>query len=689
MKYQQRDNMYRDQDRQDYGRGRPERRESNNNASLLDYKMLRDLPLASSSIQVKADPYDEGKGTEGPYRFYNKNNRILNPKYGGEENLDGSSAMQMYDEPNSSFLNYFDIISAKIEPNYRMMALGGRTNSLNADVTNYGVITDMFKAFCEQMAKVDATTYTEIAAFKYVVATDIKVSANLATDNAWSPYVEIVGGNTYFTGFAAAFLSLIYYQTILQRLLTTFSTVNKERAYRKHLKTMGFARENVWLEKLWSRFNSKSWLANWLALAVNIEGEFIDAEWMETLNTLGMLLSRKSNAIIDPLMSIICLPKVNFSLTIYAYLDEDNKLGPIIFSSSNMDADLDYTIPYGTGNITHPGATLTFAQATAMLTTIMDPTTTCSWARISLTKSGGLLANVNAATHQQYSNTVINLLTAIDSMVGYFKTSMSGLRKIIEIANRVGLNRWTHIRLGILKSTDTEVAYNTTVADFLSSIMTGSAQLVANPKTARWEGYTLFNKYYGIAEYDYKSGGLFLTTSTKDIIPSSTLNALRLPYFMDFPANAVGSDDYDFLSAGVVAVNRYGEHVVMEFVNAVNVSANPITHRLAPIAQMASEQIRFPRNARPMSYSLNNQYGIGSVSTASAFYELLENVFHIGLVDVTYGTTTYQDVVLSSDILCLTDFQVIDQTNVMIAYARSKGPVVTNTQPVPVGFDIR
>lgn len=696
------DPYVREQEGQDFGKGRPDNKSDKGAASRLSIKMMRDLAGVSTSVNTKVDPYAEAKGSEGAYPFYNRNNKIINPNYKGQENVDGSASMQMFDQPNSSFLNYFDAVELELRPNYRMMCQQIRLNKDNVDVTNYGLVTDMFKAFVEKMGEIEASTFTGFDAFNYAVECSMPVTQDPTTDDAWSPYVILAGSGssqkTYYVGYAAVFLTMLNYQITLQRVAACYNAVNKNRAFRSHFKTMAWNRESSFLNSLWGKFDSKTWLNNWGTLATNLQGEFFDKEWMETLNTLGMLCSRKSNSIIDPIQSLRIVPKGLDKFILYKSLDVTEQGGQAVYTPGAVlfDASLMKTgeainvlYPYSTGAVSQ-NVGVTFGSACEMITRFMSPIVCQEWARIKLSKQSGQLTNINICSTQQYSRGIVNLLEALDEMLGYFKTAMAGIRKVIEVCVRIRINRWEHVRLGIIKDTKVEVYYNTTVSDLLSNYLTGSVEIKVDPLTQKWTGYTVFNKYYGVPEYDYYNGGCFLTFSLKDVNPSSGVRARRMPFLFDYPQGASPNNAYDIAASTCYAINRYGEMVNIGLMNNLTVQQSAVLARLAPIDAMSSVSVRIPTNVDAFAQSSSlPALGLGSRATTSCFYHLLENLFHIGAVTSKNGAATLADFILSADIMTLLDFEIEDITNVMITYARSSGPIITNVVDSIIGFSVR
>lgn len=682
---------YRREESQDFGTGKPEPRKGDAGA-LLDFNMIRELPMASSAIQTKVDPYASDEGSGSPYRAYNRNCRILNPVYEGNENLDGSSAMQIYNEDQSALLNYFDVVRMSLRTNYRYMSIKPRMNG-SVDQTNYGLISSMFKAFIEKMEEIEASTFTDISAFSYIVTTSLPTSPDPEHDKIWSPYVIKINNVIYYTEYAAVFLLMLEYQLIMQRAASVFCSVNKERAYRSHFKTMGYNREASYLAKLWGRFNSGSWLANWTTLATNLEGEWFDLDWLHQTNILAMLLSRKSNSIIDPICDLVVLGEVPTSFKCWSKVTVDDNgtyvFGSVVFDSALLDiastSGVRVVKPFGTYPISSSLTSISFDSVCQKLVDYMDPSITCAWARINFQKATGDFSNIEVATVQEYSNTITNLLTCLDQAVSYTKACMTNLKKVIGICKRVGINQWARTSLGIVKGTECDILYNTTVSDLMANYLTGAETVTVNDKTMRWTSYTIFNKYYGIPAYDFKTGGSFVTFSLKNIDANVGSERLRyVPYLFGYPTTSSNTNNYDFESNTVTAISRYGELIAITTNGNLDPHSNNVYARLAPIGAMDGVRIRIPQNANSFP-TPTNERGIGSRATVSAFYHLLENLFHLGRVRVSSA----YDYILSSDIMMLTDFEISDLTNMIIAYARSSGPIITNGTKVNLGFSVR
>lgn len=672
--------------------GKPEDTRTEDFKIRFDRQFMKDLPKAEQSINVKADPYDEASSEAGPYNVFAKNNIIENPRYKGEPNVDGANAQETYNLEMSSFLSYFDMARLRLPLNYRMICMKKRTNA-SGDVTNYRLIAQMYSSFLDALANVDASTYTNLAAFNYVVQTDIPlIGGDTALAHIWDGNHYVVDGKDYYTGSAAVFLCMIMYQNIIQNVGVVFAAHNQERLFRRHRKVMGFEREAATLQRLWGRYDSKSYIANWQSLSTDLEGEYFDREWLKMVNMFGALVSRKSNAIMDPLIMLSVYLTMPNSFQIFDQADWDGKSAPsasaLLFSLANFKTSVSYfPIHDVTGaSIELKTEVLSFQDVVKKIIDYVSPYNEQMWARQQIDASK--FTDFTWCTQQNLSTSLTNLVTALGSLLAYFKSKMSQIRKVLEIGKRVGMCNWERgCDLGLIRDTGGKVVYNTTLTDLMTGYFCGSEHLVVDEKTSRWTGHTLVNKYYGIPAFDYWSGGAFIQTSLKQVQASSIVSTDYMPYLFDYPVieTGAGHNNYD-IDTVFNAGNRYGEQVEVTYA-VIEMDTNSVLQRLIPISQMDDLSVRVPTNVRDFAISSSTpQRGVGSLSTISCFYHFLENLFHIGLVQIQKDGVDVSDVVLSSDIVMFTDTELYNIQNTMISYGKYSGPFSMYKGKAEMGF---
>lgn len=604
-------------DRTTYGyKGRPEGdHEVKDHISL---KAMKDLP--KSSYSFKADPYQAALPTSEPYPILNKFNRIVGGHYSGEDNIDGGNVQQYANSTTSKFLKAFDLMRLKINANYRYLPIKPQTPGVGGKYPGYQLIDEMRKSIAESVSILQSTTFTQMAINSFAVETDLPMGSATTTNIGTGSTI-----NAYTNTTDVLYAMSIYYQLVLQNALSVMNWHNSFRLKQGTMIRNAWNREVPSLNAFFGLMNKKAFLSMLDSINLSFEGEYIDKEFMEQMNMLTTIPSRRSDSITDPVLEL----QVGFNhpTTFKIYLLDSN--GKAVndtpfFNDANMKLPISYQ-----------GQTVdvTFWEACDYLRDMLSMEDTQLWARSSYTPAG-----IDGTDNARY-NQIKYLFDVIVSCFTYFKPSWSDFREAFDVMTRTGTVGWTKgFRPSVTKDTDVTIFWNVLVDHIYQNILSGAHELDYDEATKRWRTFSLWNMYSGIPEYDLQSGGAFLTLS-----------------FKNFAQAVVTSEQYEYLpllfepysnSQGTVicvALSRDGlEAIITQY--DTNIDQNVVLSRLAPLASQSALKIRIP------TIAFNNNSGL-SLAHFSNLYKTLTQIF--GLSRIQSVTNGNYDTSLDPDILAV------------------------------------
>lgn len=588
----------------------------------ISSKALRDLPKSGSSITPKVDPYTQVLPESVPYALLNSLNRPIGGQYGGDDNLDGGNTRQYLTSETSNFLRDFDSMVMFAPINYRYLPISDDDTVRGKQFTN-----EMIKAITEVLSLASATTFTSLAAYQYEVESDIPTG----TYSFENPKTTWYGSDA-----AGLYEWMIHYQVVLQSIAQAMMYFNKFRNNMGEMMRMSWNRETPRLNSFFGLMKKKSFISQWQSLAYTVEGEYFDYAWMQQFNMVGAIISRRADALTEPLLEIACHHIVP-SLTL--------KLGSAtIYSSAELDSIMSEIGSSFTGSYQFT----TFEGAMSTLAMLLSVNDTLSWVRND--------TNTATVSEQERFNMIQDIVQGLNACMNYFKPAMADLRTLLDVLGRVGVNQWSKsVKLAVVSDTDTKAYRNMIVEDLFAMVGGGSQNISWNSTTYRWSGYSIWNMYKGIPEYDSKSGGAFLSFSTKARLESTDDSVAYMPIFFNTFSN-------------ILATDRLGNSVTITTATA-KASANPNTARLNPLQAM-DIVIRFPYTASWGSLNTVSQSKLANVCT---------KVFGLFLMQAASSVTATSPVMVETDNLCFIVYEIEDLSNEMISYARSNGPFKVNT----------
>lgn len=667
----------------------------------LSVKAVRYLP--HSTYAIKADPYEAALPTSEPYPILNRFNKIIDANYKGEDNIDGGNVQQYANSSTSLFLKIFDIIRTKVNLNYRYLpvsrtysvvttgttlaankeywikdvngrmhvAISGTATQVTGGTADYeagvttapantyytsvnnevgrALIDEMRKSIAEAISILKSSTFTQMAINTFVIETDLPMGSAKRTNIAAAGQKPIMG---YADITDVVYAMSIYYQLFLQN---TVSVMNWHNSFRMKQGTMirnAWNREVPELNGLFGLLNKAAFLNKLNSINLSFEGEYIDKNFMEQMNVLSIMPSRRANAMTEPVLELQV--GWNHPTTFGVYLGDSNKqIVTDIFNDTELVFDISIS-----GNT----VTKTIWDVCDMLRDYLSMEATVKWAR--QLYAGGVVTTDN----DRYNN-IVNLFQAIAQAFVIFKPSWADYREALDVVSRPGIINWVKgFRPSITKDTDGQLFRVLVIDNIFNFLMAGPDTIDYDENTKRWRTYSKWNMYDGVAAYDVKSGGSFLSFSFKNLSGIGTPEQIEyLPQLFTYaPSGPV-----------VAAVARDGVEVGINGGSSavVTISNVPTLARLAPLASQNSLTIRVPT----VSYD-------ASLSTAhkSFLYKELTQIFGLCRLEVSSGTYDYA---LDPDILAIYQIEVTDITNMAITYARVNAPFKgTNSSDDLIGF---
>lgn len=605
----------------------------------ISIKATKDLP--KSSYAIKSDPYEAALSTSEPYPILNRFNKKVGGNYSGDDNIDGGNVQQYANSTTSKFLKYFDIIRTKINANYRFLPI-------NDDTYGSALVDEMRKSIAEAVSILKSTTFTQMAINNFAVETNLPMGS-AETDNIANGEGNDIQAYTDLTD--VLYCMSIYYQIFLQDSLNVMNWHNSFRM------KQGVAIKNAWnrevpsLNSFFGLMNKKAFLSLLQSINLSYEGEYVDKDFMQQMNILTLIPSRRSNSITDPVLELQC----GFNHpTIFKIYEINPQTGKIVDPGNKPffdDADLKASILFEHDD----PEVVTYWEACDHLRDYLSLEATQLWARQTLTP-----ASISGSDNSRY-NKIKALFDVIIASMTIFKPIWSDFREALDVMARTGTLSWSKGFVpSITKDTDGALFQNMIVDDIFKHIYSGSAEVVYDSSTKRWRTFSLWNMYNGIPSYDERNGGSFLTLSFKKFVetdPNDNEQIEYLPLLFDATGN---NPDAQVIC---VACSRDGKEAKINY-SSVVMDSEPVLSRLAPLTSQVTLKIRVPVVNATINPSLTRAH-------YSTLYKTLTQIF--GLCSISLDGTKF-DIALDPDILAIYQIEISDITNYAITYARANAP---------------
>lgn len=597
----------------------------------MSVKALKDLP--KSSYSFLADPYAASLPTSNPYAIIAPFNKTVGGSYSGDRNIDGGNVAQYPNSYRSTMLDVADFARLKISLNYRYLPsrLSAVPSTVGPDNPYVGsaLVDQQRQAVAEATSILASTTFTQMAISTYVVETDLPMGDAVRTEETISGVKHYLYENLPDVIYAAS----RYYQISLQDLLGVVNWYNSFRLKQGTMIRSSWNRETPKLNSLFGIFNKKTFLNLIDSICLSFQGEYIDTEWIKQVNMLSLMPSRRSNAMLDPVLELQVRhvrPSL-FKLYIKTVSGGVTTLTPVYTDDSSDNTTMSwYELPDHTKK--HIGSLVD------ELLDVFSAQDTMDWAR----DTSGL-----AETESARFNYAKYRLDGVNTFITKFKIAFNDVREVFDTISRAGLNNWVKkYRPSITKDTDAPLFNNLIVNDIFKTVMSGANEIDFDAVTKRWRFHTLWNLYSGIPEYDAMSGGAFLTFSAKTINnnsdPDSTYVFIPVAFYYD-------SNSVSFTTRKGTTYNVSSSAVTASTVKAFN--------RLVPLPSQSAIQYRVPSCSGLSLTDSEESHAIHTLCQVFGMCKSSGNHYH-----------------LDPDIVAAYQIEVEDITNKAINYARSNAP---------------
>lgn len=627
----------------------------------LSVKSLKGLPHAAFSVQ--ADPYTSALPGSEPYAIINQFNKTIGGSYGGARNLDGGNVQQYANSLRSKLLNATDSMLLKLGINYHYIpvrypyiinASGQKVQATASDgYPGKALIDEQRRAIAEATSVLQSTTFTQMAIYNYVVATDMPMGS------AVSDTAEGINYPIYSDLNDVLFATLRYYQIFLLKVLGVIDWHNSFRLKMGTMIKSAWNREVPRLNSLFGLFKKKSFLSLINSLSMSLPGEYVDREFALQFAKTCLVPSRRANAITEPLLETEVM--YNMPAHFEVYIKTGSGSSAEYTQVFSQELDFQRVVAGIEGAVT-------FDQAVESIMDYLSAEKTLAWAR------AGEAAQAPTNDNKRFNFVRANF-DVIQECMTVFKQAFSDVREVLDTCARTGLVTWYKgFRPSIVNSDDAPLFRNLIVDDIYRLACGGSNRVDFDTNTKRYRTWTMWNMYDGISEFDVYSGGAFLTFSFKEIHNTDDVD-LTLTY-LPVCLTVVTQDDS---RPSIVSVTRKGVEYTTSTAT-VTLSSYLGTRRLVPLSTQNSLQANVLTVPYPTNPSDVNQVNSDLSFLIRSFVQVT------GLCNATNGSNPdvlYQD----PDLISVYQIEIEDITNEMVAYARANSPFrgAVNTQGI-IGF---
>jgi len=642
----QRGDVFISQEKWEYGV--PSKENVQDKSLTFQEKGFRDLQNVGM-IEVKADPNSIAERSGVPYNVLARTNKVTDANYAGYDNINGNILTRLQNSNDSQLVNNFDTVSMNIRMNYLYLCY--KTDG-NTNHNNLAVNKEMLKAFNEALSKGYSTMLTQLPFYVN------KIESSLPALTGLSAAEKSIYGK---------FGGIIHYQTVLQNLVAPLAKYIQTMSLEDELQMMSYRREAPLITALYGLLRKKAFVAVMNSIGTNIIGEYFDLNWYKQNNTLINVPSRKSKSMFDPLItatSTTYIPDCKMSIisgeTETVYYDSTGNtegIGGLKAKGIVLNPDT-WTF---TGTKLNP-ATFTLEELVYRLNRLLDQQTILTWAR-KLNVDSSSVGDIT--TPSAYYQQIVRIIEMINVIATSFVTAMADIRTFIDKLSESHMVYWQKgVKLSVDRVAPAEVTYNVLLHNMVSAYIGGSANMIYDINTQRWQCYTLWNKYEGIAEFDRRSGGSFLTFGLRNLNLGDLSGediAMCLPIFLA-PELTVGSTK-------CLATTRKGylKQITSTITNTI--VSNPTLARLDPM------NVGFSIKLPTMDVTDVSDPG-ARARISSTSLMLLQTLAGYGTVK---RTATQFETVCDPDNMCFLDVQIEDVSNEMITYCRNYSPFRVQT----------
>lgn len=640
----------------------PEKEKVSEAAETWQVKAFRDLQNVDASIDVKADPYQTVLRGDYPYALIARTNRVIDSGYTGYQNIDGNSIVRMFNSDRTQLMNIFDVATLNERLNYLYAAYSISSKNLAVNV-------ELGKAVSEALSKGYSTMLTQLPFYSDGVAS----SDFPDVDNASGTTVPVLAVGS---GVQNKLCLLLHYQSVLQTLVSPESKYIETMSLEQAVMNMCYRREAPIMTSLYGLFKKKAFIATLNAIGTTLIADYFDLSWYKQTNTLTSLCSRRSNSMLDPILTLTATHRIP-QCSIYASTSSGFLTDPY-YNSDNLKASGIWINPDTLtmdGTSTAP-VTLSLEVLVYRLNRMLDISTMLTWAR--QLNNGSLPANVSIRTPSAYYQTINTLISAIQVLASQFTSAMTEVRTFLDRMQPTNLMYWKSGQwISVDRIQQLDPNYNMILADCFQTYLGGTPSTEWDANTQRWKVNTLWNKYTGIANFDKMSGGSFLTFSLRGLQNVETDSGYRDTMYL---IPLLFTDELYSGSRSCLATTRGGIRSAVS-TKTITLTSDYNLARLDPLN--AGITAKVPNIIEPTGIEATNK-----AKFASAAIQFLTTTAGYGQVLDNDTSNTVLTSAVDPDYVSFVDVEVEDVSNLMITFCRNYSPfrVATPDGARSIGF---
>lgn len=619
----------------------PSKESKNSDSLTIQGKAFRDLAF-SGAIEVKADPNSELAKGSYPYVIINRTNKVADANYAGQPNIAGNSITQIQNSTSSQLMNIFDIANIVKRLNYLYI------RSENDGKDNLAYFSEIVKSMEQGISTGYSTMLTQLEFY---------------TDKITTEYPELLNVSASAAGRTGA---LLHYQSVLQNLVSPLSKYIETRSLEQTLLNMSYRREASTIIQLYGLLKKAAFIAQMNAIGSSVINEYFDTNWYKQMNTLISIPSRRSDGMVDPLLTVTASHKiVNCKFS--------NDGGDTFYYDSAVQLTTGEGFNYlDPESLTYKTGNLSLEECILNVNKLLDVANILKWARRLTTNNLSAQQPRDPSAYYEAINNYIKKIAVISTV---FASYMTSIRTFLDKCANTGLIYWKKGSvIEVSKIADVNPYYNMLVANLFAATYGGSSNMTFDQGTKRWKIFTLWNMYTGIAEFDKISGGAFLTAALRDIDMTDLDqygSEMLLPIL--FAAGINTREGGATYNSGE-AINRLGYAV--DLTNTVfdnnTINNDPYMSRFNPLLQ-TDLLIKVP----------NIDISQDSTTTAAQKARLCSSLLHFIATVFGYGYCKVSDsdshFNTDPDNICFIDVELEDVSNQMIQFARNYSPFRVNT----------
>lgn len=567
------------------------------------------------------------------YPLIDKFNPMIAYNFGATRNVTGNIIPKIITDPNSRFNAVFDSLSLKL--NFRYMFL-----AVNSDSQVNLMGNELLQTTClDALAKGSALQFTELGFFNYVHTTEGAKTAP-----------QLPGSSEGSRPMDARVTALVWYQCFVLNIFNLFQKVFQCFSLEDILINKGFQRESAFTTQLFGLLKKKSFITSMQSITDKLKDFYIDMETIKDNGTIANMASAKSMGMIDPLMTAV----TTYDMPTIQIASSASNPDDIVLDSSTYKVNV---YIYDDAWNEKTSKTLTFMDVIQQLVSAFDQRTILSFVRKVYNNPGSITTPIT-----KYFNQIVWLMDALAQLVAKFQGDTADIATALYVTR--SLNKWTRgntVAIGAAQKLD-RVDYNITFSALITSYLASPDTISFNEVTQSWSFYSFWNQYTSIPNYDLYVGGSYLTMSTRTVNYGNLLNGEITRLIPKL---------FEVVEDSVQVTNRLGEDFTLNYTN-INGStgfASPIFSRLYAFNSLSNAvSVRIPtidltKASTPLTASYANM--------------LLQSLFGIGKIKTGNASSATESDTLSADLLTIVDAQILDVTEGLLKFYKSRSPFRT------------